>query len=222
MPVGAARAGIFGSGIAIPDIDELHSRFDMDLAVDSQSVPDQTGNQQGMTNVDAGGGIPQFGTRNGLEYADFTAQADQEMESSFNTNLSRPYHIFFTAKFDAFGPYFVGTTGTDWGFEVENSEWDIFAGNVQSGGTADKDWHIFEIEVDKPNTGDKHRVKVDGTEVINTTNAGDNMNTLDGIGFGSLRLVDSNVINGRVGEMLIYPSIKSNDSEIRDYLKRWI
>jgi len=201
-----------------PDSQDLYARYDYNEASTLDSLTDQTGSGRDLT----GGPISGFGSRNGLQTGVFDGSAGQDMEGTFATSVSNPWHLFFTAQHDdpSSGSYTLSSPNSRWGFQSDSGTWEIFASSNATGDASDSNWHVFDILLDS--NGD-YTLRVDGVLAgIDSASAGSDGNSLSAFEIGDWNRGGFD-LKGSIGEVLFYSKNKTSvASDIRSYLNRWI
>jgi len=223
MPVGAARAGIFGSGSVIPDEDNLTARYDArELSLsDGETVstwPDETGNGNDLSAV----GSPTFRASaiSGLPAVE-TDGTNDRLETSFGTTNAQPFHIFYLGQLQTTsntqtiysdnpvpGSGFVGLQSNDGSYQ-----WKINGQTDPTLGSSSTNEGIISTLID----GSNSTLRVNGSD-IGTADSG--ANDYDGLSIGG-RADDLEYANIQITEILVYEVDEStNQTDIEQYLDR--
>lgn len=220
MPIGVTQRSVEATGLAIPDSEGLHARFDatsLSLS-DQDSVTtwvDETGNGNALT----AGSAPTYidSGINGNPSVRFDG-TDDFLNVSWSA-ISQPTNIYIVAKLRSTGSnaYLIdGGSANEQAFRERSGVWSLFAGNSNvNGSSVDSNNHIFSLFVDGSNSYFRVDGSVDGSGIAGSS-------SLSGLTVGS-KGDQTNFGPFDVGEILVYPKDNTSiQTDVEQYLStKW-
>jgi len=212
MPIGSVRSGILGSGVAIPDAQDLYAHYDFSKEDGSTTVTDQTGNGRDISGSYSGTSVD----INGVQAGDFDG-SDDNLSTTWST-VSEPWHIFAVIQYKTeSGDILDGASQAESRmYGPVFGDWRLYQGgsSVVIGGTSDTNPHIIGGLF-----GSTDVLRLDGSQLAS---ADSGSSDLTGLTVGS-RGNNEKYGDVKIGEILVYPQDKSDiQSEIEQYLSdKW-